>query len=95
MVAHNRIFQRQTLRLNPDGVAGAGPHKFKCAPRPQGQRGEVRRIAADFLTADEMADMVIKEYKTMSSIRHVDFSAADSMAAKKEAAKKPADDGGA
>ena len=46
MVAHNRIFQRQTLRLNPDGVAGAGQHKFKCAPRPQGQRGEVRRFTA-------------------------------------------------
>jgi hypothetical protein len=27
-------------------VAGAGQHKFKCAPRPQGQRGEVRRFTA-------------------------------------------------
>lgn len=27
-------------------MAGAGPHKFKCAPRPQGQRGEVRRFTA-------------------------------------------------
>ena len=27
-------------------MAGAGQHKFKRAPRPQGQRGEVRRFTA-------------------------------------------------
>ena len=45
MVAHNRIFQRQTLKLNPNGVAAAGPHNFQSAPPlPQGQRGEVPRF---------------------------------------------------
>jgi hypothetical protein len=63
VVAHNRIFQRQPLRLNPDGVAGAGPRKFQSAPpRPQGQRGEVRRFTAIRQRDNDMKKYLLLHY---------------------------------
>ncbi len=61
MVAHNRIFQRQTLKLNPDGVAGADPHKFQSAP-PLPQGSEVPRFPVIRQRENDMKKYLLLHY---------------------------------